>query len=296
MSALLHLGGLAADGPVNLAPNTGETVTFWICATLAVFGAAGTVLSRKSVHSALFLALTMINLAILYVAQGAPFLGMVQVIVYTGAVMMLFVFVLMVVGVDASDNLVETIKGQRVWAGLAFLGFLGLVLAGISGALDGTTVVGIDEANAAQGGNIQGIGSLLFTRYLLAFEVTSGLLITAALGAMVLTHRERVEPRKRQPQRSAERFAPGTHPVNKPSPGVYARNNAVDMPAMLPDGSTSAESVPGPLRVRGQVGDADRLALAQAEAQAEAEARGPDLPDPPDEPASATDPQKGPEL
>ncbi len=314
MSALAHLGALAANGPVDLVPNTGETVTFWICATLAVFGAAGTVLSRKSVHSALFLALTMINLAVLYVAQGAPFLGMVQIIVYTGAVMMLFVFVLMVVGVDSSDNLVETIKGQRVWAGLAFLGFLGLLLAGISGSLDGTTVVGLDAANAEQGGNIQGIGSLIFTRYLLAFEVTSALLITAALGAMVLTHRERVEPRKGQTQRSTERFAPGTHPVNKPNPGVYARNNAVDMPAMLPDGTTAEESVPGPLRVRGQASDADRLALAEAEHLRDAEAVvvedqwsapapeapadvvEPDDPDEPGAPRTATDPQKGPEL
>ena len=313
MSALVHLGALAADGPVGLTGNAGESVTFWICATLAVIGAAGTVLSRKSVHSALFIALTMINLAILYVAQDAPFLGMVQVIVYTGAVMMLFVFVLMIVGVDASDNLVETLEGQRVWAGLAFLGFAGLLLVGISGALDGTTVVGLEEANAAQGGNIPGIGALLFTRYLLAFEVTSALLITAALGAMVLTHRERVEPRKRQPQRSAERFVPGTHPVNKPSPGVYARNNAVDMPAMLPDGSTSEESVPGPLRVRGQASDIDRLALAEAEhllaheavivadegaapaPEAPVQAMEPDLPEPPDEPGPATDPQKGPE-
>ena len=113
MSTLASLGALVAEGPVGVTQNTGEQVTFWVCATLAVIGAGGTVLSRKAVHSALFIALTMINLAVLYVAQDAPFLGMVQVIVYTGAVMMLFVFVLMVVGVDASDSLVETLKGQR---------------------------------------------------------------------------------------------------------------------------------------------------------------------------------------
>ena len=124
MSALQSVGALAAAGPVGLEPNTGETITFWVCATLAVIGALGTVLSRNAVHSALFIAMTMINLAILYVAQDAPFLGMVQIIVYTGAVMMLFVFVLMVVGVDASDSLVETLKGQRVLAGVAFVGFL----------------------------------------------------------------------------------------------------------------------------------------------------------------------------
>ena len=266
MNALAHLGAVLAEGgPVGVEPNTGETVTFWICAVLAVLGGLGMVLSRKAVHSALFIALTMINLAILYVAQDALFLGMVQVIVYTGAVMMLFVFVLMVVGVDASDSLVETIKGQRVWAGVAFVGFLGLLLTGVVGALDGTTVAGLDEANAAHGGNVQGIGVSIFTRYLLAFEVTSALLITAAVGAMVLTHRERVEPRKTQAQLSTERFAPGRHPVNKPNPGVYARNNAVDMPALLPDGSVAEESVPGPLRLRGDMQDADMLALEEAE-------------------------------
>jgi NADH-quinone oxidoreductase subunit J len=256
---------LAEGGPVGVEPNTGETVTFWICAVLAVLGGLGMVLSRKAVHSALFIALTMINLAVLYVAQDALFLGMVQVIVYTGAVMMLFVFVLMVVGVDASDSLVETIRGQRLWAGVAFVGFLGLLLAGVVDALDGTTVAGLAEANAAHGGNVQGIGVSIFTRYLLAFEVTSALLITAAVGAMVLTHRERVEPRKTQAQLSTERFAPGRHPVNKPNPGVYARNNAVDMPALLPDGSVAEESVPGPLRLRGDMQDADMLALEEAE-------------------------------
>lgn len=264
MNAAVALAA-AASGPVGVTPNTGETVTFWCCAVLAVLGAVGMVLSRKAVHSALFIAMTMINLAVLYVAQDAPFLGMVQVIVYTGAVMMLFVFVLMVVGVDASDSIVETIRGQRALAVVAFVGLLGLMLAGVLHAFDGVTVVGLDEANAAQGGNVQGIGALLFSRYLLAFEVTSALLITAAVGAMVLTHRERITPRRTQAEMSRDRFASGEHPGNLPNPGVYARNNAVDMPAMLPDGTTSDASVPSPLRVRGQARDIDRLALDEAE-------------------------------
>ncbi|HEX6888993.1 MAG TPA: NADH-quinone oxidoreductase subunit J [Candidatus Nanopelagicales bacterium] len=272
MNALAHMGALAATGPIGVEPNSGEQITFWICATLAVIGALGTVLSRKAVHSALFIAMTMINLAVLYIAQDALFLGMVQVIVYTGAVMMLFVFVLMVVGVDASDSLVETIKGQRLLAGLAFVGFLGLLLTGIVDALDGMPLNGLQAANELHGGNVQGIGVLIFTRYLLAFEVTSALLITAAVGAMVLTHRERIEPRKTQAQLSVERFAPGSHPVNKPSPGVYARNNAVSMPAMLPDGSVAEDSVPTPLRVRGDARDADLLALEEADHLAHHEA------------------------
>jgi NADH-quinone oxidoreductase subunit J len=260
------LAGVLAAGPENVVPNAAESATFWVCATIAVIGALGMVMARKAVHSALFIAATMISLAVLYVAQDAMFLGMVQIIVYTGAVMMLFVFVLMVVGVDASDSLVETLKGQRFLAGLAFLGFLGLLLAGIVPALDGTRVTGLDAANTEHGGNVQGIGVLIFTRYLLAFEVTSALLITAAVGAMVLTHRERVTPRKSQAQLAVERFAPDApHPGNKPNPGVYARNNAVDMPALLPDGTLAEDSVPSPLRVRGDAQEADLLALDEAE-------------------------------
>ena len=210
VSTLASLGALVAEGPVGVTQNTGEQVTFWVCATLAVIGAGGTVLSRKAVHSALFIALTMINLAILYVAQDAPFLGMVQVIVYTGAVMMLFVFVLMVVGVDASDSLVETLKGQRALAGVAFVGFLGLLLAGITDSLSGTTVVGLTEANAEHGGNVQGIGVLIFTRYLLAFEVTSALLITAAVG------RDGADPPRTG--RAAQDPGPAVHRAVRPRP------------------------------------------------------------------------------
>jgi NADH-quinone oxidoreductase subunit J len=249
----LPSAAVLAAGPIGLTPNLGETITFWVCAVLSVLGALGTVLSRRAVHSALFIALTMISLAVLYVAQDAPFLGMVQVIVYTGAVLMLFVFVLMVVGVDASDSLVETLRGQRVLAVLGGAGLIGLLVTGLTDAFDGVPVVGLTEANSARDGNVQGIGIGIFTRHLLAFEVTSALLITAALGAMVLTHRERLEPRLTQAERSVERFLSGSHPGNKPNPGVYAHSNSVDLPALLPDGSIAAESVPTPLRSRGEM-------------------------------------------
>jgi NADH-quinone oxidoreductase subunit J len=94
----------------------GEVVVFWISAVFAVIGALGLVVSRKAVHSALWVAFTMINVAILYFSLEAPFLGTTQIVVYTGAVMMLFLFVLMIVGVDSSDSLLETIKGQRILA------------------------------------------------------------------------------------------------------------------------------------------------------------------------------------
>jgi NADH-quinone oxidoreductase subunit J len=239
--------------------NTGEVVIFWLCATLAVAGALGMVLSRKAVHSALWVALTMINLAILYVANSAPFLGMVQIIVYTGAVMMLFLFVLMVVGVDSSDSLIETIKGQRLAAILFGLGLGILLVWGIGNGLVESTTVGLNQANTVDGGNVQGIAHLIFTKYLLAFELTSALLITAAMGAMVLAHRERWKPVAKQRDLSVARFRSGAHPGNLPNPGVYARHNAVDTPALLPDGGTSDLSVPEPMLARGDARPLDRV-------------------------------------
>jgi len=238
--------------------NTGEQVVFWVCAILSVAGALGMVLSRKAVHSALWVALTMINLAILYVANSAPFLGMVQIIVYTGAVMMLFLFVLMVVGVDASDSLIETIKGQRLAAILLGLGLAILLIWTIGNGLTGTPTVGLDAANAADGGNVQGIANLIFTQYLLVFELTSALLITAAMGAMVLAHRERWKPAPTQRDLSIARVRGGDHAGNLPNPGVYARHNAVDTPALLPDGGTSDISVPAPVRARADERPVDR--------------------------------------
>ena len=243
--------------------NLGETIVFFITGTLAVIGGIGMIVSRKAVHSALFIALTMINLAVLYVANSAPFLGMVQVIVYTGAVMMLFLFVLMVVGVDSSDSLVETIKGQRVAALILGIGLGLLLTVGIGSALVGTQSIGLQAAEDAAGGNVQGLAQLIFDDYVIAFQATAALLITAAVGAMVLAHRERWAPKKNQRQLAEERLATGAHPGNAPNPGVYARHNAVDTPALLPDGSTSLESVPLPLRARDDVRPVDDADMAE---------------------------------
>jgi NADH-quinone oxidoreductase subunit J len=230
------------------------------------------------VHSALFIASTMISLAVLYVAQAAPFLGMAQVVVYTGAVMMLFLFVLMIVGVDSSDSLVETIKGQRIAAIVFALAFGALLVSAIGSVTYSFT--GLDVANTADGGNVQGIARLIFGRYVLAFEVTSALLITAALGAMVLAHRERHVPRPTQRQQAEHRVRSGA-PQNLPGPGVYARHNAVGTPALLPDGTPTDRSVPQPLRgVSAAVGvdheDTQRVAtLATGESVGESTAPRP---------------------
>ena len=244
------------------ASSAGAAWVFWICAGLSVLGALIMVFSRKAVHSALGVAMTMINLAILYVSLQAPFLGMAQIIVYTGAVMMLFLFVVMLVGVDSSDSLVETIKGQRAAAGLFAVGFAALLISAIVSGAKVLPEDNLDAANAAFGGNVQSVGVIIFTRYVFAFELTAALLITAALGAMLLAHRERYEPRKTQRDLAIERFSDGGYPGPKPPPGVYARHNAVDTPALLPDGTTAPDSVPGPLRARGAVRpvDADDVA------------------------------------
>jgi NADH-quinone oxidoreductase subunit J len=205
------------------------------------------VAAPKAVYSAMFLATTMIVLAVFYIAQDALFLGVVQVVVYTGAVMMLFLFVLMLIGVDSSESLVETLRGQRIATIVAGVGFGVLLIASI-GNVSIAGFTGLAQANA--GGNVQGLAALIFTQYLWAFELTGALLITAALGAMVLAHRERFEHRKTQRELAVERFGPGGHPTTMPNPGVYARHNAVDVPGRLPDGSGSKLSVSAILQQR----------------------------------------------
>jgi NADH-quinone oxidoreductase subunit J len=249
--------------------HTGETVLFWVIAPIAVLSALGLVIARKAVHGAMFVAVTMICLAILYIALEAPFLGVVQIVVYTGAIMMLFLFVIMLVGVDASDSRVETIRGQRVAAVLAGVGFGILLVAVMANALFPPPA---GMAGAAPEGNVVAIADRIFYRYVFAFEVTSALLITAALGAMVLTHRERLFRRPSQRELAARRFrAGGTAASQLPSPGVYARHNAVDTPALLPDGTPSDLSISKVLVARGTVRVTDDAArdVSRVEAQVE---------------------------
>src|SRR5579875_3524399 len=161
---------LAAD--VITRTSTGEAVLFWVLGALALIGAIGVVWAANAVYSALFLAMTMISLAIFYMAQDALFLGVVQVVVYTGAVMMLFLFVLMLIGVDSAESLVETLRGQRVAAAVAGVGFGILLIAGI-GTTTTPLFAGLTAANA--NGNVNGLATLIFSRYLWGFELTSAL-------------------------------------------------------------------------------------------------------------------------
>lgn len=230
---------------------TGEQVLFWVLGPISVLAALGLLFAKKAVHAAIGVALVMINLGIFYIAQEADFLGIIQIFVYTGAVMMLFLFVLMLVGVDSSDSLVETIKGQK-WASLLLAFGLGGLLFTAIGAVTLGDMKGLAEVNASTG-NVTGVAELIFGQYVWVFEITSALLITAALGAMVLAHRERIGTRPSQRAWSERRVRENRNVSGLPAPGVYARHNAVDTPALLPDGSPSELSVSRVLTAREQV-------------------------------------------
>jgi NADH-quinone oxidoreductase subunit J len=236
-------------------------IAFWLLSPVMVLAALGILVVRKAVHAALLLAVVMIGLAVLYLVQDAPFLFAVQIIVYTGAILMLFLFVVMLVGVDASDSLIETIRGQRLLALLFGVVFGAVLIIGAAQVSLGTAT-GLSSANSP--GNVEGLARLLFNRYVFAFEVTSALLITAALGAMVLAHRERLVPKPSQAdlarRRMQEYAEHGRHPGPLPNPGVFARHNAVDTPALLPDGTPAEGSVSRVLAARGNVKTAPEVA------------------------------------
>ena len=241
---------------------TGEVILFWALAPLTVLAALGMLLVKKAVHSAILLAFVMIALAVFYLVQDAPFLVVVQIVVYTGAVMMLFLFILMLVGVDSSDSLVENIKGLRGVAIFTSLAFAATLTSLIARATTGRDPVGLELANGE--GNVQGLAGLIFGEYVWAFEIISALLITAALGAMVLAHTQKSpEARLSQRVRSTARFrgeSIGTA-AGLPGSGVFARHNAVDVPALLPDGTPSDLSISNLLAQRGDVQETKRYSL-----------------------------------
>ncbi|WP_061961025.1 NADH-quinone oxidoreductase subunit J [Demequina flava] len=223
-------------------------VLFWTVALLTVIPSLALIFAKRPVHIAMSIVLVMVGLAAAYVGMGAPFLGMVQIVVYTGAVMMMFLFVLMLVGVDNAEDLRETIKGQK-WIAFAAAGGLAILLIAVIG--DAT----IEPRTGDVVGNPEEIAMVLFSEYVLVMEVLGFLLITAAVGALVLTHVPRLTPRRTQVELQAARVAAGADPVNKPMPGVYARHNALDVPALDPEGNPIEDSVSRVLEVRHQTQD-----------------------------------------
>lgn len=246
---------------------TASQWAFWLLAPIMVLAALVMVFAKKPVHSALSLAVVMICLAVQYASQEAPFLFVVQIIVYTGAILMLFLFVVMLVGVDSTDSLKETLKGHKVAAMIAALALVVLLILAVGNAVTTDVIgtdhpVGLGQANAAGGNNVKSLAELVFTKYVLVFEATSALLITAAVGTMVLAHGES-DKKKSQRERVTDRMAAyaehGSHPGVRPNSGVYARTNQIGAPALLPDGTVAQDSISGTLATRGAIIDAGEL-------------------------------------
>jgi len=164
--------------------------TFAVAAAIILSGAVGVVVARNPVHSALMLVMTLFGVAVLFVLQRDPFLAAVQVIVYAGAIVVLFLFVIMFLGVDRQEDIgTESLRGQRPLAiGLTVLGTTGLLLLGeVSRWTTGAPhVAGID---AGKQSNVYLLGKAVYTTYLFPFEATAALLVIAVVGAVVLARR-----------------------------------------------------------------------------------------------------------
>lgn len=233
----------------------GETILFGVTAlAMIAFAVYGLLITRKAVITTLSVMGVMIGLAILYTALEAPFMGVVQVVVYTGAILMMFLFVLMLIGVDSADSGHETLKAQRPVAVLAGLG-IAAILAGVGLGAASPEAVGLAAANAET--NPVGVAKLIFSSHILTLQLTGTLLIVAALGAMTLTHRDRVKDRVTQEQLAHQKVRDfvehGTYLGNKPNPGVYAESNSSTNPALTAGGKPVEISTNRVLHVRGQV-------------------------------------------
>ena len=171
-----------------------ETFLFFVAAGLALAGALGVVLSRNPVHSALSLVLTLLTIAVLFLLQGAQLVAAVQVIVYASAIVVLFLFVIMLLGVDREESLSETFHFQRPAA--VALGLIALAevvfLAGHEWATGAKSTRG--GLHAGTGGNIERVARSLFTDFVWAFEITAVLLVLAVVGGVVLARRSHVGP------------------------------------------------------------------------------------------------------
>jgi NADH-quinone oxidoreductase subunit J len=176
-------------------PTIPDAATFVVCAAVILSGAVGVIVTRNAVHAALSLVMTLFGVAVLFIEQQADFLAVVQIIVYAGAIVVLFLFVIMFLGVDRQENVAfEPLRGQRPLALLLLVVVLGGVLAlGVSAnwATGAHAVAG--STTAGHHSNVYELGRSVFTTYLFAFEATAGLLVIAVVGAVVLARRPRPE-------------------------------------------------------------------------------------------------------
>lgn len=175
-----------------------ELAVFAVCAVIVIIGGLGVVMSRNPVHSALSLVATLFAIAVLFLNLDAQLLAAVQVIVYTGAIVVLILFVMMLLGVDKDDDLdTEPLVGQRLFAVIFGVAMVGAILAviiiggeeAVTGARSVTAAISTDTSNVVQ------LGRELFTRYVFPLEITAGLLTIAVIGAVVLSRRPKdVQP------------------------------------------------------------------------------------------------------
>lgn len=256
MSALLLPGASAAlpaaltsDGRLGL----GEAIVFIVVALVTVACGIGVLTARRAVTAAINMIGIMISLAVLYIVNESPFMGITQVVVYTGAVMTLVLFVIMLVGVGGDEPVGAAGSVMR----RPVLIILGLGLVGVLTAAVWRTALpspaGLkDGAKAAP----DLLAVTLYNDHVVTMELTAVLLIVAAVGALTLTHRQRIRPRLSQRRVAASKMqayaSKGAHPGQKPMPGVYASTNSAAAPALGADGRAVEESVPRVLRARGQ--------------------------------------------
>ena len=167
-----------------------DNVVFWVFAPVSVASAIAMLVMRNAVHAALFLIVNFFTIAVMYLLLDAPFLFAVQIIVYAGAIMVLFLFVIMLLGIDRGDDVHEPLIGQRPLAVILAVGFVLEIGFAVRAGIGFSTraPAGFDVVN--RGGNTQALATVLFRDYFFPFEVTSVLLIIAAVAAMVLAQRK----------------------------------------------------------------------------------------------------------
>ncbi|WP_103063867.1 NADH-quinone oxidoreductase subunit J [Actinomyces qiguomingii] len=242
--------------PATLTPSGtisgGEAILFGVVAVLTVACGIGLLTAKRAVVAAVNMIMVMIGLAVLYIANEAPFLGITQVVVYTGAVMTLVLFVIMMVGVGGDEPIAANSAATKALAALAGVGLVAVLAAVVRHTV-------FPAANGLADGNIataQWLAWVLFGNHVVTMELAGVLLIIAAVGALTLTHRQRVRPRLTQRDRVEAKMRAyaeaGVHPGQKPMPGVYAATNTAAAPALAASGQALEDSVPRVLRVRGQ--------------------------------------------
>jgi len=209
-----------------------ELVVFVIAGAVVLGGAIGVIVSRNPVHAALSLVATLFGVAVLFVAQAANFLAAVQVIVYAGAIVVLFLFVLMLLGVDRSEDLsIEPIPGQRIAAAIVGVGVLALSLIALASTSWEATgaPAGDGAANRLDGevADIEQLGESLFTDHLFAFEITSVLLVIAIVGAVVLSRKVKRSELVDDPLDDAA----AAEPEASAASGGYAKGGAAPLDA-----------------------------------------------------------------